>query len=103
MHNYSVIFVSILYLNTKFCAQLFTLLSTLEMEHEVNGRSSVDSNQNQWWREKQESGWQSAEEVVRSRSPIKWSTPLTRMDTVQGTTSPGSRDGEKFPTRTITT
>ena len=26
----------------------------------------------------------------------------SKMDTVQGTTGPGSRDGEKFPTRTIT-
>ena len=43
------------------------------------------------------------QEVVGSGSLIKWSTPLTRMDTVQGTTGPGSRDGEKFPTRTITT
>ena len=34
---------------------------------------------------------------------IKWSTPQTWMDTVKDTTGPGLRDGEKFPTRTITT
>ena len=31
--------------------------------------------------------WQ--QDVVRSRSPIKWSTPQPWMDTAQGTTSPG--------------
>ena len=37
--------------------------------------------------------WQ--QDVVRSRSPIKWSTPQPRMDTVKDTTNPGLRDGEK--------
>ena len=37
----------------------------------------MDSNQNQRWREKEDSGWQLQQEVVRVRNMIKWSTPLT--------------------------